>query len=69
MTIELADTSDHPTLPGADGTRADLRTALAAGDKLSAGVIDRLILPLVDAAVPDWQTALNVVLARAGASV
>lgn len=63
VTIELPGTGDRPPLPGADEARADLRAALAAGEKPSAEVIDRLILPLVDAAVPDWQTTLDAVLA------
>ena len=37
--------------------------AQAAGEKPSDDVIDRLILPLVDAAVPDWQTTLDAMLA------
>lgn len=63
VTIELPGTGDRPPLPGADEARANLRAALAAGEKPSADVIDRLILPLVDAAVPDWQTTLDAVLA------
>lgn len=62
VTIELPGTGDRPPLPGADEARADLRAALAAGEKPSGDVIDRLILPLVDAAVPDWQTTLDAVL-------
>ena len=61
VTIELPGTGDRPPLPGADDARADLRTALAAGEKPSADVIDRLILPLADEAVPDWQTTLDAV--------
>lgn len=63
VTIELPGAGDRPPLPGADEARADLRAALAAGEKPSAGVIDRLILPLVDQAVPDWQATLDAVLA------
>jgi hypothetical protein len=63
VTIELPGTGDRPPLPGADEARADLRSALAAGEKPSGDVVDRLILPLVDAAVPDWQATLDAVLA------
>jgi pimeloyl-ACP methyl ester carboxylesterase len=63
VTIELPGTGDRAPLPGADQARADLRAALAAGEKPSADVIDRLVLPLVDAAVPEWQTTLDAVLA------
>lgn len=63
VTIELPGTGDRPSLPGAEQARIDLRTALAAGEKPSPNVIDRLILPLVDAAVPEWQATLDAVLA------
>jgi hypothetical protein len=63
VTIELPGTGDRPPLPGAEQARTDLRAALAAGEKPSADVIDRLILPLVDAAVPEWQVTLDAVLA------
>ncbi len=63
VTIELPGTGDRPPLPGAELARTDLRAALAAGEKPSDDVIDRLILPLVDAAVPDWQATLDAVLA------
>jgi len=63
VTIELPGTGDRPPLPGADQARTDLRAALAAGEKPSADVIDRLVLPLVDAAVPEWQVTLDAVLA------
>lgn len=62
-TIELPGTGDRPPLPGAEQARVDLRAALAAGEKPSLDVIDRLILPLVDAAVPEWQATLDAVLA------
>lgn len=63
VTIELPGTGDRPPLPGAEEARADLRAALAAGEKPSAEVIDRLILPLVDAAVADWRRTMDSVLA------
>lgn len=63
VTIELPGTGDRPPLPGAAQARVDLRAALAAGEKPSDDVIDRLILPLVDAAVPEWQATLDAVLA------
>lgn len=63
VTIELPGTGDRLPLPGAEEARADLRAALAAGEKPNDDVIDRLVLPLVDAAVPDWQTTLDAVLA------
>ncbi|GAA2326180.1 hypothetical protein GCM10010431_55480 [Streptomyces kunmingensis] len=38
---------------------AALRQALAAGEPVSDEIIDNLILPLVDEAAPEWQTALG----------
>lgn len=51
-TIELPGTGGRPSLPGSEQARTDLRAALAAREKPSPDVIDRLILPLVEAAVP-----------------
>jgi len=62
-TIELPGAADRPPLPGAEQARADLRAALAAGERPSDDVIDRLILPVVDAAVPEWQAMLDALLA------
>lgn len=63
VTIELPGADGRPPLPGAERARADLRAALESGEKPSDDVIDRLILPLVDAAVPEWQATLDAVLA------
>jgi hypothetical protein len=74
VAIESPGAGDRPALPGAEQARADLSHAIAAGERPSADVIDRLILPLVDRAVPEWQTTLDEVLglpeigARAGFS-
>ncbi|MFF4291990.1 alpha/beta hydrolase, partial [Streptomyces sp. NPDC001633] len=40
----------------------DLRRALEAGEPVSDEIIDALILPLVDKAVPEWQAALDALL-------
>jgi len=66
VTIELPGTGNRPPLPGAEQARIDLRAALAAGEKPSPDVIDRLVLPLVEAAVPEWQATLDAVLALPG---
>jgi len=63
-TIELPGSGDRPTLEGVDSARADLRTALAAGEPVGDDVIDRLILPLVEQSVPEWQATLDALLAR-----
>jgi hypothetical protein len=62
VSIELPGAGDRHPLPGADRARADLRHALSSGEQPGADVIDRLILPLVDQAVPEWRTTLDEVL-------
>lgn len=64
VTIELPGAGDRSPLPGVDEARADLHCAIAAGDQPGADVIDRLILPLVDQAVPEWQITLDEVVDR-----
>ncbi len=61
--VELPGAGDRPRLPGAEQARADLVRAISAGDRPSDDVVDRLILPLVDQAVPEWQATLDEVLA------
>jgi hypothetical protein len=61
-TIELPGSGDRPRDPGLEEARADLRRALAAGDPVGDGIIDRLVLPLVDQGVPEWQAALDALL-------
>lgn len=60
--VELPGAGGRTPLPGAEQARADLARAIAAGEKPTDDVIDRLILPLVDKAVPEWQTTLDEVL-------
>ncbi|WP_026926374.1 hypothetical protein [Granulicoccus phenolivorans] len=62
VTLELPGAGQRPPLPGADAVRAELRQALAAGEQPTEEVIDRLILPLVEAGVPEWQRTLDAVL-------
>ncbi|MCC3776475.1 alpha/beta hydrolase [Streptomyces sp. UNOB3_S3] len=62
-TIELPGSGDRPRLPAAEQALADLRRAMEAGEPVSDEVIDALILPLVDRAVPEWQAALDALLA------
>jgi hypothetical protein len=49
-------------VPGAAEAREDLGRAIAAGVQPGEDVIDRLILPLVERAVPEWQATLDNVL-------
>lgn len=62
-TIELPGSGDRPRLPAVDQARADLRRALEAGEPVSDEIVDALVLPLVDKAVPEWQAALDALLA------
>ncbi|MEV0434106.1 alpha/beta hydrolase [Nocardia sp. NPDC050413] len=62
-TIELPGSGDRPRSAAADQALADLRQALAAGGPVDDEIVDRLVLPLVDEAVPEWQAALDALLA------
>jgi hypothetical protein len=64
IAIEQPGAGARPPLPGAEQVRAELREALAAGRPPSDGLVDRLILPLVDRAVPEWQAVLDAVQER-----
>ncbi|MGW4652395.1 alpha/beta hydrolase [Kitasatospora sp. NPDC004289] len=61
-TIELPGSGDRPRLPELDRARAELRRTMEAGEPVSPAIVDALILPLVDRAVPEWQAALDALL-------
>jgi hypothetical protein len=61
VAIELPGGGDRPRLADAEQARADLREALASGEPVDE-IVERLILPLVDRAVPEWQSALDALL-------
>ncbi|GAA2462803.1 dienelactone hydrolase family protein [Streptomyces mauvecolor] len=61
-TIELPGCGDRPRWPAAEQARADLRRAMEAGEPIGDEIIDALILPLVEKAVPEWQSALDALL-------
>ncbi len=61
-TIELPGSGDRPRSAVAEDARADLRRALQAGEPVDDEIIDRLILPLVDQAVPELRAALDALL-------
>ena len=61
-TIELPGSGDRPPSADAEQARADLRGALTAGHPVNE-IVDRLVLPLVAKAVPEWQTTLDALLA------
>ncbi len=60
-TIELPGSGDRPRSADAEQARADLQRALAAGEPVDE-IVDRLVLPLVEKAVPEWQTTLDALL-------
>src|SRR5215213_5083963 len=62
-TIELPGSGDQPRSAAAEQARADLRRALEAGVPVDDEIVDRLVLPLVDKAVPEWRAALDALLA------
>src|SRR4051794_41454446 len=61
-TIELPGSGDRPRSAAAEEARADLRRALEAGEPVDDEIVDRLVLPLVDKAVPEWQATLDALL-------
>jgi dienelactone hydrolase len=65
-TIELPGKGDRPRWPAAEQALAELRRASEAGKPVGDEIIDALILPLVDRAVPEWRTALDALLALPG---
>ncbi|MEU8243421.1 alpha/beta hydrolase [Actinoplanes missouriensis] len=65
-TIELPGAGVRPRSAVAEQARADLRRAVTAGEPVSDEVVDRLVLPLVEAAVPEWRAALDALLAVPG---
>lgn len=60
-TIELPGSGDRPRSPDAERARDELRRALAAGEPVEE-IVDRLIPPLVEKAVPEWQGTLDALL-------
>jgi hypothetical protein len=62
VTIELPGSGDRPRLPHLDDARADLRRALGAGEPVDT-IVEALIPPLVEAAVPEWQATMDDALA------
>lgn len=61
-TIELPGSGDRPRWPALEQARADLSRAMRAGEPVGDDVIDALVLPFVDRAVPEWQSALDALL-------
>lgn len=61
-TIELPGSGDRPRLADLERARADLHRALGAGEPVD-DIVDRLVIPLVDTAVLEWQSVLDALLA------
>jgi dienelactone hydrolase len=61
-TLELPGSGDRPRLAAVDDARADLRRALQAGRPVPDDVVFRLVLRLVDEAVPELQAAIDALL-------
>lgn len=64
-TIELPGSGDRPRLPDVDQARLDLRQAMASGAPLDE-IVDRLVLPLVEQAVPEWRATVDALLELPG---
>ena len=60
-TIELPGSGDRPRSASAEQARADLHRAMEAGEPVGE-IVDRLVLPLVEKAVPEWQATLDALL-------
>jgi len=65
-TIELPGSGDRPRLAAVEEARTDMRRALEAHQPVGDGIVDRLVLPLVEQAVPEWQAALAALLSLPG---
>lgn len=61
--IELPGSGDRPRVPALEEARNDLRNAIQAGERVSDDIIDRLVLPLVDLSILEWQEVLDALLA------
>ncbi len=61
-TIELPGAGDRPRSAAADEARVDLRRALQAGGPVNDEIVERLVLPLVEQAAPEWRAALDTLL-------
>jgi dienelactone hydrolase len=61
-TIELPGGGDRPRSAAAEQARADLHRALETGVPVDDEIVDRLVLPLVEKAVPEWRATLDALL-------
>ncbi|MCU1535837.1 MAG: hypothetical protein JWP82_188 [Humibacillus sp.] len=61
-TIELPGSGGRPPVPTLQQARGDVRRTLEAGATVGDELVDRLILPLVELAVPELRALLDVLL-------
>jgi hypothetical protein len=61
-TIELPGSGHRPRSASVEQARDDLRRALTAGEPVDE-IVGRLVLPLVEKAVPEWRATMDAVLA------
>lgn len=60
--LELPGAGGRPALPDVDAARSDLRRALHDSTPVTDDIVNRLIVPLVDLAVPELQATLDALL-------
>lgn len=60
-TIELPGSGDRARSADAEQARVALHRALAIGEPVGE-IVDRLVIPLVEKAVPEWQSLLDALL-------
>lgn len=63
VAVELPGSGERSPIAALEQARADLRRAIAAGERPPADVVDRLVLPLVEQAAAEWRTCLDAALA------
>ncbi|GAA2815177.1 dienelactone hydrolase family protein [Streptomyces showdoensis] len=64
-TIDAAGCGDRPRSAADERIRAELRRAVQAGEPVDE-ILESLVGPLVERAVPEWRTALDALLALPG---
>lgn len=64
-TIELPGCGDRPRSSDAEAARSELRRRIRAGEPVE-DIVDRLVLPLVEQAAPEWRSALDALLTIPG---
>lgn len=65
-TLELPGSGTRPRQAALEEARSELRAAVMAGEKVSAGVTDRLVLPIVEQTVPELRALIDALLAVPG---